>query len=231
MRNRTETEIEIEIDWIRHGLTQSNEEHRYLGKTDEGLSERGKEQLLGKGREDVIGMLVSSPMKRCVETANLLYGRMPDLIIPEWTEIDFGAFEGRNAAELQEHAEYQRWIDSGGRNPFPEGESREAYTRRCMKGLRRLLSTLSWEQKEAGEMQKITAVVHGGTMMAVLSSLTGRDYFDFQTGNGAGYHTILRIGVEIDSDSTSKRENKESNQTLTGFGSQILLTQMKEISR
>ena len=41
MRNRTETEIEIEIDWIRHGLTQSNEEHRYLGKTDEGLSERG----------------------------------------------------------------------------------------------------------------------------------------------------------------------------------------------
>ena len=30
-------------------------------------------------------------------------------------------------------------------------------------------------------------VVHGGTIMAVMSSLTGKDYFDFNAPNGAGY--------------------------------------------
>ena len=34
-------------------------------------------------------------------------------------------------------------------------------------------------------------VVHGGTIMAVLSSLTGGEYFDFQVKNGEGYETVL----------------------------------------
>ena len=230
MWNRTEVEIEIEIDWMRHGLTQSNEEHRYLGQTDEGLSEHGKEQILEKGERNVAGMLVSSPMKRCVETANLLYGRTPDLMISEWVEIDFGAFEGMNAAELHGNAAYQKWIDSGGSNPFPEGESREAYTERCMKGLERLLLILLREQKKAEKIQNITAVVHGGTIMAVLSSLTRRDYFDFQTQNGTGYHTTLGVIMETDGDSTRQREREESNQPLSDCVFRILLTQMKEIS-
>ena len=37
----------------------------------------------------------------------------------------------------------------------------------------------------------VTAVVHGGTIMAVLSSLTGGEYFDFQVKNGEGYETVL----------------------------------------
>ena len=37
----------------------------------------------------------------------------------------------------------------------------------------------------------ILAVVHGGTIMAVLSSFTGGEYFDFQVKNGEGYETVL----------------------------------------
>ena len=37
----------------------------------------------------------------------------------------------------------------------------------------------------------VVAVVHGGTIMAVLSSLTGGEYFDFQVKNGEGYETVL----------------------------------------
>ena len=31
---------------IRHGMTPGNEEHRYIGRTDEPLSQKGREQLL-----------------------------------------------------------------------------------------------------------------------------------------------------------------------------------------
>ena len=34
MWNRTEDKIKAKITWIRHGMTQANGEHRYLGKTE-----------------------------------------------------------------------------------------------------------------------------------------------------------------------------------------------------
>jgi len=54
--------------------------------------------------------------------------------VPEWTEMDFGAFEGHNYQELSGDPAYQRWIDSGGTLPFPEGESREEFIRRSVAG-------------------------------------------------------------------------------------------------
>ena len=43
-----------------------------------------------------------------------------------------------------------------------------------------------------GMPDKAVAVVHGGTIMAVLSELTGREYFSFQVPNGGGYRTRIR---------------------------------------
>ena len=43
-----------------------------------------------------------------------------------------------------------------------------------------------------GMPDKVVAVVHGGTIMAVLSELTGREYFSFQVPNGGGYRTLIR---------------------------------------
>ena len=37
----------------------------------------------------------------------------------------------------------------------------------------------------------VAGVGVGGTIMAVLSSLTGGEYFDFQVKNGEGYETVL----------------------------------------
>ena len=39
MWNRSENQIKLVM--IRHGATPSNKEHRYLGRTDEGLSIEG----------------------------------------------------------------------------------------------------------------------------------------------------------------------------------------------
>ena len=39
MWNRSENQIEVYL--IRHGATNANREHRYLGRTEEPLSEEG----------------------------------------------------------------------------------------------------------------------------------------------------------------------------------------------
>ncbi len=76
MRNRPENQIEIRLTLIRHGATLSNKEGRYLGKTDEALSPEGigmlKKAVTG-GNYPTADLLFSGPMKRCLETAQILY--------------------------------------------------------------------------------------------------------------------------------------------------------------
>ena len=205
----TEDKIKVKITWIRHGMTRANEEHRYLGKTDEPLSEKGIRFLQGKKKKSFFNapeFLYASPMKRCVQTAEILFRRKP-VLIPEWKEMDFGQFEGKNYEELKDNPDYQKWIDSNGTLPFPGGEPREQFIRRSMEGFDRMMSDILIKSEKNTRIQNgtetqdlknnceteipVVAVVHDGTIMAVLSSLTGGEYFDFQVKNGEGYETVL----------------------------------------
>ena len=209
MWNGTEDKIKVKIIWIRHGMTQANGEHRYLGKTDEPLSETGIRLLQEKKKEYFSSppeFLYTSPMKRCVQTAELLFERNP-ILIPEWKEMDFGQFEGKNYEELKDNPDYQKWIDSNGTLPFPGGEPREQFIRRSMEGFDWMMSDILIKSEKNTRIQNgtetqdlknnceteipVVAVVHGGTIMAVLSSLTGGEYFEFQVKNGEGYETVL----------------------------------------
>lgn len=116
---------QIEIIFLRHGMTIENEQHRYLGNTDTSLSRNGicKLQALQKnGTYPKTDILFCSPMKRCTETAEILYPNHTPIYIPEWREMDFGEFEGKNYIELQKNPNYQAWIESNGTLPFPGGE-------------------------------------------------------------------------------------------------------------
>lgn len=188
MRNRTENQIRLVL--IRHGATAANKEHRYLGKTDEALSEDGileLKKMLGEGKYPSVTHLFSSPMKRCLETAQILYPDQKPVIVSEWEEIDFGAFEGKNYAELKGDPRYQAWIDSNGTLPFPEGESREQFVERCRQGLLHMLTVLAIEAQNQERPICVGCVVHGGTIMALLSSYEQGEYFDYQRANGEGY--------------------------------------------
>ena len=184
------TGSEIEILWIRHGMTKANEEHRYLGTTDEALSTKGKDALLlqWKTRRDLLSSvdkIYCSPMKRCVETRQLLFpGRQDAVSIPQWTEMDFGRFEYKNYKELNGDPDYQAWIDSGGTLAFPDGESRDEFIRRSMEGWNCVMEDLKAGQEAGHRRKKICCIVHGGTIMAVLSTLLGGAYYDYQIGNG-----------------------------------------------
>lgn len=169
----------MKIIFIRHGKTDGNLEKRYIGRTDESLSETGREEILGSGLCDIeVDAVFVSPMKRCIETSELVFANHNKIIIDEWKEIDFGLFEGKNYQELKDDKDYQAWIDSNGTIAFPEGESREEFIKRCMLGFEKCKSICRDSMFET-----IACVVHGGTIMAIASTLTGKEYFDFQIDN------------------------------------------------
>lgn len=191
MRDRAENQITLVL--IRHGATKANIEHRYLGKTDEVLSKEGEMQLFEykkMGFFPNIDFLFSSPMKRCVQTAEILFPELKPVEIEEWKEMDFGVFEGKNYLELQGDKRYQEWIDSNGTLPFPEGESREEFISRCDKGFRRMIGKLK-PIKEEGR-KTVGIIVHGGTIMALLSKYGKGDYFFYQVPNGKGFICTMK---------------------------------------
>lgn len=214
-------EIKINLTLIRHGKTPSNREHRYLGVTEETLSGEGRKQLEILAEKDILKkpwLLFISPMLRCQESAGILFPGRKAYPIEEWREMNFGTYEGKNYEDLKNDSDYQKWIDSNGTLPFPEGESQQEYIKRCHRGL--LTATKIIEEKIAREVadtaktssanaitelrefekqiaesqpRNITAVVHGGTIMALLHILAGGNYFDYQVKNGGGYCCKLRL--------------------------------------
>lgn len=191
------SENQIEIVLIRHGSTRSNQEHRYLGKQDEALCKEGILKIQSTLERNVYpkaDYVFGSPMRRCVETAKIIYPSQKMIVIPEWTEMDFGDFEGKKYIELAQDERYQEWIDSGGKLPFPGGEDRIGFVERCKSGMHRMIEMVSqMENSQSCAELTIGMIVHGGTIMALLSSFAGGEYFDYQVANGNGYRGVLKV--------------------------------------
>ena len=107
--------------------------------TDEPLCEEGK-SFLREMKYPALQAVYISPMRRCAETAEILFPDRPVHVIEELAECDFGDFENKNYEELTGNPEYQAWIESGGTLPFPGGESREAFCRRNLHGFRKAMT-------------------------------------------------------------------------------------------
>ena len=191
----------LELIMIRHGRTKGNIENRYIGTTDEPLLASEAERLSVK-REKLkeAGMLhpdvlCASPMRRCRETAAVLFPESEPVIVPDFRECDFGEFENKNYQELSGNADYQRWIDSGGRLPFPGGESMRSFQERVCRAFgRQIREIILTSGNQRSRDAKAAMVVHGGTIMAVLEryGYPRKSYFDWHVGNGDGFLLSVR---------------------------------------
>ena len=88
----------MEIYLIRHLKTKGNVEHRYIGTTNESLIKKEAqlviiEQMQNKLKKcQLPDMLISSPLKRCVETAKIYFSDIALQLQPKLKESDFGLF-------------------------------------------------------------------------------------------------------------------------------------------
>ncbi len=166
---------------IRHGITKGNQEKRYIGgKTDEELIPEGI-RILREIHPPKVQRIYASPMKRCIQTAEILYPRQKIHVLEEFRETDFGRFENKNYEELKEDREYMLWLNSGGTMDFPSGESRDGVKIRVLAGVSRVV-------KELKNLNLHTAalVIHGGTIMHIMEAYGPGDgnFYDFQIKNG-----------------------------------------------
>lgn len=181
----------MELILIRHLKTPGNEKRQYIGSTDEALSEQEVQNFVQKQKREnypSVQQVIASPMKRCIQTAELIYPKNQITQEELLKECDFGIFEGKTYEELKDKAEYQAWLNSGGTIAFPEGEEQKEFRSRCVRGMLCQVDRLCKENVESAAF-----VVHGGTIMAVLEQLAEdqKDFYHWQVENGGGYRMLV----------------------------------------
>ncbi|MFD8999261.1 bifunctional RNase H/acid phosphatase [Streptomyces abikoensis] len=135
---------------LRHGETALTPEKRFSGSggSDPELSPAGRRQaeaaaaaLAARG---TIQAIVTSPMRRCRETAEAIAGRLGlDVRVEEGLrEADFGAWEGLTFAEVRERfpEDLDAWLASTKAAPTGGGESFATVARRVSLSRDKLLA-------------------------------------------------------------------------------------------
>lgn len=181
------TTNQVEIVLIRHGKTEGNKEKRYIGRTDQPLSEDGiagiKENL---GRYPSVEKVYASPMKRTRQTAELIYPGQASELVDGLREMDMGVFEGKNHAELKNRPSYILWVATRGKISIPGGESMKDFGKRTMDAFTQVLGDM-----QAEGIKRSAVVAHGGTIMSIVSQLADDDYYKYMVNNGAGFRLTL----------------------------------------
>ncbi len=157
------------VSLVRHGSTLWNEEGRMQGRRDVPLSARGRAQVQTwriPADADRPAPWVSSPLRRAMETAELISGVTP-LREDALTEMDWGAWEGLTLAELRLRfgAEFAR-MESRGLDFRPPGGESPRDTQDRVRG---------WLARAAAGQSPGVAVTHKGVLRAVLALATGWD--------------------------------------------------------
>lgn len=135
---------------LRHGETALTPQKRFSGSggTDPELSPAGRRQAVAVAEalaaRGTVQAVVSSPLRRCRETAQAVADRLGlEVAVEEGLrETDFGAWEGLTFGEVRERFpdDLQAWLDSPKAAPTGGGESFAHVTRRVSATRDRLLA-------------------------------------------------------------------------------------------
>ena len=146
--------------------------------------------MLLKDRFDYprIEQLYVSPMKRCLETATVLYPDMEYTIVTDLRECHFGAYEGKSVEQvLREDPNAARFFDN--RQPYtPEGgESGQEFGMRALGALNDML-----EDMMKNGIHDAAAITHG-MLISLLLTITGypkKDTLEWSSDSGCGFTVV-----------------------------------------
>ena len=207
----------MKIYLVRHGETTLNARGCYYGRTDVGLSGRGRrqaEELRNFFGQVPMDAVVTSPLKRAAETAEIILsgrGTVAEGAGRESTteaikiyrderlcEQDFGIFEGLTYRELTKR--YPEQLDAWNRDYFgyriPEGESFLDVRRR----VELFFGDLKERAATAGRESALLLVAHKGTLghfLAVSLGLPPEGYWNFVFEQGCYSRIDLEDGYAI----------------------------------
>jgi broad specificity phosphatase PhoE len=152
--------------FVRHGESEANAAHRFSGRQDSPLTERGRRQaeVVAAALDAVpFDRIVATPLSRSLDTA-LVVGRrrkLPVDIASDLIEIDVG---DRTGATFDEVRGLPDWKDDGF-SSWPGGETLEQVRERALHAVRRLA-----RETPGGT---VLVVGHGGVTRILVSHFLG----------------------------------------------------------
>ncbi|MBQ9679885.1 MAG: histidine phosphatase family protein [Ruminococcus sp.] len=175
------------IHLIRHGAISPTLNGRYIGATDVPLSDEGKlniRRLSATLDYPYAKVVFTSPLKRCTQTAKIIYPDIEALAIEQLAECNFGEWENKTADELKGNNVFAKWLAGDNDVKPPRGESPADFTRRIC---------LMFESIVDGLIKTGTTdaaiITHGGVMNTLLAvyGLPQAKPFDWACDSGYGY--------------------------------------------
>jgi probable phosphoglycerate mutase len=131
-----ENNSDPEVWLIRHGETAWSLSGQHTGRTDLPLTPAGETHAGEIGRELAgrpFALVLTSPLQRARETCRLAgYGGVAQ-VEPDLSEWDYGAYEGRTSAQIQESVPgWNIWT-----SPVPQGETIQQVAARASRVIER----------------------------------------------------------------------------------------------
>lgn len=174
----------MKISFFRHGATEGNRQKTYIGATDQPLSPEGISDLI-KIKSSFSPNLLKpkeiyvSEKIRTQETGKILFPQTPQIIIPDFNEMNFGIFEGKTFHQLKNNSDYRAWVLGNCEGICPQGEGKSKFIHRTKTAFLSIIKNSTFHRKE------LIFIVHGGTIMAICSSFVpNSDYFQWQISCG-----------------------------------------------
>ncbi len=182
------------IHLIRHGLAEGNALGQYIGSTDSPLAPQGisrLRELKARGSYPTAQVYFTSPLKRCIQTLDVLYPGAQPVVINDFRECDFGDWEGKTADELSGDPLFTKWVNGELSTP-PNGESGATAMQRACAAFEKIVDSMM----HSGTTSAVI-VAHGGTLMSILSAygLPRADFYDWMTESGCGYSLRVTPGL------------------------------------
>jgi broad specificity phosphatase PhoE len=156
---------------VRNADTDFSRDHRVAGRREIGLSAAGRAQAAALATQltDVgLSEIMSSPLPRAVETAELLAAPLGLGVVRDPRLVDFaaGQWEGRSHAEVGASPEYQRFLVNPVDESIPGGE-------RLIDVRDRIVAAVSQALADNELGANILIVSHAGPLRVLLAHYLG----------------------------------------------------------
>ncbi len=174
---------------IRHGRTSSNASGTLAGWTEGvGLDEVGRRQvadLAGRLRGLPVRALVSSPLQRCIETAQIVVEAMVDVMVQtdeRLGECRYGAWTGGSLNDLALEPLWRTVQDQPSAARFPDGEQfvGESIAEMQARALQAVRAIDARVGAEFGSQSLWVLVSHGDVIKSILADAAGAHLDHFQ---------------------------------------------------
>jgi probable phosphomutase (TIGR03848 family) len=176
---------------VRHGRSTANTAGVLAGRSEGvSLDDRGRTQasdLAGRMAPLPIASIVSSPIQRCLETAQALrevpgprgrYRTRPEIVTDaRLSEVDYGDWTNRKLSDLAREPLWRVVQGQPSAVTFPAGESLRAMQARAVDAVREHDDRV---RDQAGESAIWVAVSHGDVIKALLADALGLHLDGFQ---------------------------------------------------